>query len=94
MEMPSVAPIKPQSIVQDSFLERQRQTQTPVSIYLVSGIRLQGIIAAYDIRVVLLKSDSYQMIYKKAIATIAPAHASNHLKQPNKINSRDFWANR
>ncbi len=96
MEMPEVqAPtLKPQqTLIQDTFLEKQRQTQAPVSVYLVSGIRLQGTIAAYDPRVVLLKSDNYQLIYKRAIATIAPSHLVNSIKQQRQF-AEDDWGNR
>ena len=44
-----------------------------VSIYLVSGIKLQGYVESFDQFVILLKNTVSQMIYKHAISTIVPA---------------------
>ena len=64
--------IKQQSL-QDSFLNELRKKSVAVSIYLVSGIKLQGEIDSFDQFVIFLKNSSVQMIYKHAIATIIPA---------------------
>ena len=66
---------KGHQVLQDSFLNALRKEKTPVSIYLVNGIKLQGQVDAFDPYVVLLKSSVTQMVYKHAISTIVPAHA-------------------
>ena len=59
--------------LQDPFLNVLRREKVPVSIYLVSGIKLQGQIESFDNFVILLKNSVSQMIYKHAISTIVPA---------------------
>ncbi|HAI70262.1 MAG TPA: RNA chaperone Hfq [Gammaproteobacteria bacterium] len=59
--------------LQDPFLNALRRERMSVSIYLVSGIKLQGQIESFDQFVILLKNTVSQMIYKHAISTIVPA---------------------
>lgn len=59
--------------LQDPFLNSLRREKIPVSIYLVNGIKLQGVIESFDTFVVLLKNTVSQMVYKHAISTIVPA---------------------
>ena len=59
--------------LQDPFLNALRREKIPVSIYLVNGIKLQGVIDSFDNFVVLLKNTVSQMVYKHAISTIVPA---------------------
>nr|VFJ75495.1 MAG: RNA-binding protein Hfq [Candidatus Kentron sp. FW] len=59
--------------LQDPFLNALRKERVPVSIFLVSGIKLQGQIESFDQFVVLLKNTVSQMVYKHAISTIVPA---------------------
>src|SRR4029077_8577235 len=59
--------------LQDPFLNSLRKEKVPVSIYLVNGIKLQGMIESFDQFVVLLKNTVSQMVYKHAISTIVPA---------------------
>lgn len=59
--------------LQDPFLNSLRKEKIPVSIYLVNGIKLQGLIESFDQFVVLLKNTVSQMVYKHAISTIVPA---------------------
>ncbi len=61
--------------LQDPFLNALRKEKIPVSIYLVNGIKLQGLVEAFDQFVVLLKNTVSQMVYKHAISTIVPARA-------------------
>lgn len=58
---------------QDSFLDKMQQDKMSVSVYLNSGIKLQGFITGYDHQVIFLKNSSVQMIFKHAISTIIPA---------------------
>ena len=59
--------------LQDPFLNALRKDRIPVSIYLLSGIKLQGQIDAFDQFVILLRSTVSQMIYKSAISTVVPS---------------------
>ena len=59
--------------LQDPFLNTLRKEKIPVSIYLVNGIKLQGLIESFDQFVVLLKNTVSQMVYKHAISTVVPA---------------------
>lgn len=60
-------------LLQDPFLNALRKDKVPVSIYLVNGIKLQGLIESFDQFVVLLKNNVSQMVYKHAISTVVPA---------------------
>ena len=59
--------------LQDPFLNILRKERIPVSIYLVSGIKLQGQIESFDQFVILLRNAVSQMVYKHAIYTVVPA---------------------
>lgn len=62
--------------VQDVFLNSLRKTKMPVTIFLVNGVKLQGIITWFDNFSVLLRRDAHsQLVYKHAISTIMPAGA-------------------
>ena len=58
--------------LQDNFLNTLRKDHTPVSIFLVNGIKLQGKIDSFDQYVIMLKNTMSQMVYKHAISTIVP----------------------
>ena len=61
--------------LQDMFLNSLRRSKTPVTMFLVKGVKLQGIITWFDNFSVLLRRDGQaQLIYKHAISTIMPAH--------------------
>ena len=59
--------------LQDNFLNSLRKEHTPVSIFLVNGIKLQGKVDSFDQYVIMLKNTISQMVYKHAISTIVPA---------------------
>jgi len=60
--------------LQDLFLNSLRRSKTPVTMFLVKGVKLQGIITWFDNFSVLLRRDGQaQLIYKHAISTIMPA---------------------
>ena len=61
--------------LQDKFLNKLRKDKTQVSIFLVNGIKLDGIIEAFDPYTILLKNKVTQSIYKHAISTIVPSQA-------------------
>lgn len=59
--------------LQDTFLNTVRKSKTTVTIYLVNGVKLSGIITWFDNFCVLLRRDSQsQLVYKHAISTIMP----------------------
>ena len=59
--------------LQDIFLNHMRKTKTPVTMFLVKGVKLQGIITWFDNFSVLLRRDGHaQLIYKHAISTVMP----------------------
>lgn len=59
--------------IQDIFLNNARKTKTTVSIYLVNGFQLRGIVKGFDSFTVILDSEGKQMlIYKHSITTITP----------------------
>jgi host factor-I protein len=62
-------------LLQDSFLNELRKEKVPVSIFLVNGIKLHGVVDSFDQYVVMLKNTITQMVYKHAISTVVPAHA-------------------
>lgn len=60
--------------LQDAFLNHVRKTKVPVTIFLVNGVKLQGVITWFDSFCVLLRRDGQsQLVYKSAISTIMPA---------------------
>lgn len=63
---------KPQN-VQDVFLNHVRKNKTSVTVFLVNGVKLQGIITWFDNFSVLLRRDGHtQLVYKHAISTVMP----------------------
>ncbi|MEN3362751.1 MAG: host factor-I protein [Burkholderiales bacterium] len=70
-------------LLQDPFLSALRKEGTPVSIFLVNGIKLQGQIDSFDQYVIVLKSAMTQMVYKHTISTIVPSKPVD-LNQANK----------
>ena len=59
--------------LQDQFLEEARRNRTQVTVFLVNGFQMRGIILGYDSFALLLSSEGKQnLIYKHAISTIIP----------------------
>lgn len=64
---------RPQNL-QDQFLNHIRKNKTPVTVFLVNGVKLQGIVTWFDNFCVLLRRDQHsQLVYKHAISTVMPA---------------------
>ena len=60
--------------LQDTFLNSVRKSKTPLTIFLVNGVKLQGVMSWFDNFCVLLRRDGQsQLVYKHAISTIMPA---------------------
>ncbi len=59
--------------LQDVFLNHVRKEKVPVTIFLVNGVKLQGVVTWFDNFCVLLKRDTQsQLVYKHAISTVMP----------------------
>ncbi len=59
--------------VQELFLNKLRKEEIPVTVYLMCGVKLQGIITGFDGFAMLLRRDGHtQLIYKHAVSTIMP----------------------
>ena len=70
---------KPAQNIQDTFLNTVRKDKTPITIYLVSGVKLTGKIRSFDKYSVLLKNNSQeQLIFKHAISTVVSNRSVLH----------------
>lgn len=59
--------------LQDTFLNHVRKAKIPLTIFLVNGVKLQGVVTWFDNFCVLLRRDGHsQLVYKHAISTIMP----------------------
>ena len=77
-EAPSPAPVVPAGAkganLQDVFLNHLRREKMPVTMFLVKGVKLQGIVTWFDNFSILLRRDGQsQLVYKHAISTIMPS---------------------
>ncbi len=67
-----------QQNLQDVFLNAVRKQKVPVTVFLVNGVKLQGIVTWFDNFCLLLKRDGQvQLVYKHAISTVMPAGPVN-----------------
>ena len=64
---------KPQN-VQDVFLNHIRKNKVPVTIFLINGVKLQGVVSSFDNFCLLLRRDGHvQLVYKHAVSTVMPS---------------------
>lgn len=63
--------------LQDAFLEQLCKEKTPVSVFLINGIKLHGMVDDFDEHVIMLKNAVTQMVYKHAISTVVPTRVNN-----------------
>ncbi len=76
--------------LQDIFLNTLRKTKTPVTMFLVKGVKLQGIITWFDNFSVLLRRDGQtQLVYKHAISTVMPAHSVDLAEIKNAFSANE-----
>jgi len=62
--------------LQEVFLNQVRRARTPVTIFLMNGVQMRGLVTGFDNFTVVLDSEGrQQLIYKHAISTIVPAKA-------------------
>jgi host factor-I protein len=60
--------------VQDVFLNHIRKNKIPVTIFLINGVKLQGVISSFDNFSLLLRRDGHvQLVYKHAVSTVMPS---------------------
>ena len=70
--------------LQDLFLNQARRERMPVTMFLMNGFQLRGVIRGFDAFVVIVDSDGkQQMIYKHAISTVVPARAVAFTEGPD-----------
>ncbi|MCR9191333.1 MAG: RNA chaperone Hfq [Gammaproteobacteria bacterium] len=59
--------------LEDAFLAQLKNDAETVSVFLVNGIKLHGVIDDYDDHIIMLKSTGTQMIFKHAVSTVVPS---------------------
>jgi host factor-I protein len=70
---------KPAQNIQDTFVNTVRKDKTPITIYLVSGVKLTGKIRSFDKYSVLLENNAQeQLIFKHAISTVVSNRSVMH----------------
>ena len=75
--------MKTKANLQDIFLLRARQERLPVTLFLMNGFQMRGIIVGYDTFVVVLdREGKQQVVYKHAISTISPVRTVNLTEEP------------
>ena len=68
--------------LQDVFLNAVRKTKTPLTVFPVNGVKLQGVITWFDNFCVLLRRDGHsQLVYKHAISTVMPLNPVHLFEQ-------------
>ena len=76
--------MKPAQNIQDTFLNTVRKDKSPITIYLVSGVKLTGKIRSVDKYSVLLENNAQeQLIFKHAISTVVSGRAAPHEARPD-----------
>ena len=81
--------------LQDHFLNGVRRYKVPLTIFLMKGVKLQGIVTWFDPFSLLLRRDGVsQLVYKHSISTIMPAHAPMDLLAGLDRGTRESVANR
>ena len=76
--------------LQDTFLNSVRRSKTPLTIFLVNGVKLQGVVSWFDSFCVLLRRDGQaQLVYKHAISTIMPAQPVQLYEPPDEDEVED-----
>ena len=75
--------------IQDTFLNYVRKNKIPVTVFLLNGVKLTGIVACFDRTCLVLKRETYaQLVYKHAISTFSP-HAQIPLFNWDDVTQQD-----
>ena len=73
---------KPAQNIQDTFLNTARKDKSPITIYLMSGVKLSGRIRSFDkYSVVLETNNQEQLIFKHAISTVVMGRGSHYVER-------------
>lgn len=76
--------------LQDTFLNNVRKNKIPLTIFLINGVKLQGIVTWFDNFCVLLRRDGHsQLVYKHAISTVMPNQPVNLFDQDEDAENDD-----
>ena len=79
---------KPAQNIQDTFLNTVRKDKSPITIYLVSGVKLTGKIRSFDKYSVLLENNAQeQLIFKHAISTVVSGRVGPHTESRSEAKS-------
>jgi host factor-I protein len=79
---------KSQLNLQDAFLNQVRKDKAPVTIYLVNGFQIKGIVKGFDNFTVIVEMEQrQQLVYKHAISTIAPIRPINIISLDNRADT-------
>jgi host factor-I protein len=77
---------KPAQNIQDTFLNTVRKDKSPITIYLVSGVKLTGKIRSFDKYSVLLENNAQeQLIFKHAISTVVSGRVAAHVETRSEV---------
>ncbi len=81
--------------LQDIFLNNARKERIPVTIYLMNGVQVKGMVKGFDSYIIMLEGDNKQqnMIYKHAVSTILPSRHIN-LQNNNTQQGNNNYNNR
>ncbi len=72
-----------QQNLQDVFLNHIRKGKVPVTVFLINGVKLQGVISSFDNFCLLLRRDGHvQLVYKHAVSTVMPSAAVRLYEPP------------
>ena len=81
-------PTEKKENLQDVFLNNVRKSKSPVTVFLVNGVKRQGIITWFDNFCVLLRRDGHsQLVYKHAISTVMPVSPISLYDEKNEDDS-------
>jgi len=77
---------KAQINLQDTFLNQLRKEGQSITLFLVNGFQLRGVVKGFDNFTVVIECDGKQhMVYKHAISTIVPTKAVSFVAQPDNV---------
>ncbi|MDO4540399.1 MAG: RNA chaperone Hfq [Syntrophomonadaceae bacterium] len=76
---------KPSLNLQESFLNQVRKDKVPVTVYLVNGFQIKGVVTGFDNFTVVIELEGrQQLVYKHAISTVAPLKPVNIIDLGNR----------
>ena len=77
-------------MLQDVFLSELVKTASPTTVFLINGVKLQGIVVGFDTFSVLLRRDGHsQLVYKHAISTVLPVNPVHYQESATKSASKE-----